>query len=90
MPRELDLLVVSIGGAGDAYPVLAMAIKLKEKGHRVRFVANARFEPLAVGHGLDFIGFPRSERLMVFGSLPVGPRDPRNGHTFLAVPILVP
>jgi hypothetical protein len=41
----LDFLVVSLGCAGDTYPILAAAIELRNRGHRVRFVGNSRFAP---------------------------------------------
>ncbi len=61
MPSGLDFLVVSLGGAGDTYPLLAAAVELRNRGHRVRFAGNSRFAPLAAGLGLDFIGYQRPE-----------------------------
>jgi rhamnosyltransferase subunit B len=57
----LDFLVVSLGGTGDTYPLLAVAIALRNRGHRVRFVANTRFAPMASNAHLDFIGYERRE-----------------------------
>jgi rhamnosyltransferase subunit B len=61
MPSGLDFFVVSLGGAGDTYPIMAAAIELRNRGHRVRFVGNTRFEPLAASAHLDFIAYQRPE-----------------------------
>ncbi len=57
MSGGLDFLVVSLGGTGDTYPVLAAAIELQNRGHRVRFVGNSRFASLAASLRIEFIGY---------------------------------
>jgi rhamnosyltransferase subunit B len=64
VPSELDFLVVSLGGAGDTYPILAAAIELRNRGHRVRFVGNSRFAPLAASFHLDFVGYQGPEPIL--------------------------
>ena len=61
MPSELDFLVVSLGGPGDTYPLFAAALELRKRGHRVRFVGNWGFAPLAASFHIDFIGYERPE-----------------------------
>jgi UDP:flavonoid glycosyltransferase YjiC (YdhE family) len=70
VPSELDFLVVSLGGAGDTYPILAAAIELRDRGHRVRFVGNTRFAPLAASFHLDFVGYQRPEPILEKPLLP--------------------
>lgn len=50
-PREVPgvavrVLVVSIGSAGDVHPFMAIALRLRERGHIVSFVTNPYFAPL--------------------------------------------
>ena len=61
MPSEFDFLVVSLGGPGDTYPLVAAALELRKRGHRVRFVGNSGFAPLAASFCLDFIGYKRPD-----------------------------
>ncbi len=56
--EPLNLLVVSFGGPGDVYPMLGFATALRDRGHRVRFSANAHYAALAEHYGLEFIGSP--------------------------------
>jgi UDP:flavonoid glycosyltransferase YjiC (YdhE family) len=40
------MLVVAIGSMGDLHPMAALALALRDRGHRVRFVTYPKFEPL--------------------------------------------
>jgi rhamnosyltransferase subunit B len=59
----LNVLVISFGGGGDIHPMAALSRALFERGHRVCFVSNPYFEPLARKLGLDFAGYGSAERL---------------------------
>ena len=52
----MNMLVIGLGSAGDVHPMAGMAVALSRRGHRVRLVAWAGFEPLARRAGLEFIG----------------------------------
>src|SRR5205814_4308139 len=49
------ILVFAEGSGGDVYPNIAIGKALRERGHRVRFIANSYFEAPVVNAGLDFI-----------------------------------
>jgi rhamnosyltransferase subunit B len=51
-------VVVTIGSAGDLFPFMAMALALREAGHRVSFLAPEQHEPYVADSGLQFIGLP--------------------------------
>jgi rhamnosyltransferase subunit B len=51
-------IVITIGSAGDLFPFMAMALTLRERGHRVSFLAPGQHEPYVCGTGLDFTGLP--------------------------------
>jgi rhamnosyltransferase subunit B len=53
----MHALVIAIGSHGDVHPMLGIATALRERGHRVTFVASGYFEALARGAGFaDFVG----------------------------------
>jgi rhamnosyltransferase subunit B len=51
-------VVVTIGSAGDLFPFMAMALALRDVGHRVSFLAPEQHEPYVRGTGLPFVGLP--------------------------------
>jgi rhamnosyltransferase subunit B len=51
----LDVLLPTLGSAGDIYPVLALGRALVVRGHRAVVVANDHYQDLAAAMGLDFI-----------------------------------
>ena len=51
----LDVLLPTLGSAGDIYPVLALGRALVVRGHRAVVVANDHYQGLAAAMGLDFI-----------------------------------
>lgn len=50
-----NILIVTIGSAGDVYPFLALAVGLKHRGHHVTLVTSMYFEDLIQNEGIDFI-----------------------------------
>jgi rhamnosyltransferase subunit B len=55
---RMHLVVVTIGSAGDLFPFLWMAKALRERGHRVDFLAPVQHEPYVAQAGLPFHGLP--------------------------------
>lgn len=51
-------MVVSIGSAGDLFPMLALALALRGAGHRVSFLAPHLHEPIVAPTGLAFHPLP--------------------------------
>jgi len=51
----LDVLLPTIGSAGDVHPVIGLGIGLKKRGHRVTVITNSFFEEQIRHAGLDFI-----------------------------------
>jgi vancomycin aglycone glucosyltransferase len=50
----MRFLVSTIGSRGEAQPVTALAVRLKELGNEVKVVAPPDFEDLVTGNGIDF------------------------------------
>jgi sterol 3beta-glucosyltransferase len=48
------IVVLTAGSTGDVEPFAALAARLAGRGHRVTFAADAGFERLAPGHGVEF------------------------------------
>jgi rhamnosyltransferase subunit B len=63
MERSMDLLLVTLGSAGDVHPVLGIGRALKARGHAVSLVAGERFAHFAASEGLGFIGLPNPKTL---------------------------
>jgi rhamnosyltransferase subunit B len=55
---RIHFVIVTIGSAGDLFPFMAMALALRERGHRVSFLAPEQHEPYVAGSGLPFVGLP--------------------------------
>jgi rhamnosyltransferase subunit B len=53
--RALDVLLPTIGSAGDVHPVVALALALKARGHRATIVTNPFFQELIESRGLGFL-----------------------------------
>jgi rhamnosyltransferase subunit B len=54
----IHFVVVTMGSAGDLFPFMAMALALRDAGHRVSFLAPGQHEPFVAGTGLPFFGLP--------------------------------
>lgn len=48
-------LLITVGSRGDVQPYLALARGLTTAGHQPVVAAPRRFQPLAAGHGVDFV-----------------------------------
>ena len=53
----MDVLLVTLGTAGDVHPFLALGCELKRRGHQVTLVSNPYFQSWAESLGLGFEGF---------------------------------
>ncbi len=56
----MRIALFTIGGRGDTQPFVALAVRLKQEGHRVTLVARPDFADLAADYGVDFapLGHP--------------------------------
>jgi rhamnosyltransferase subunit B len=52
----MDILLVTLGTAGDVHPFVALGTELKRRKHRVILVTNEYFRPVAERMGLEFEG----------------------------------
>lgn len=52
---RLEVLLPTLGSAGDVHPVLAIGMALKDRGHRTTVVTNEVFEEQVRDSGLEFI-----------------------------------
>jgi UDP:flavonoid glycosyltransferase YjiC (YdhE family) len=55
MLDRLDILLPTIGSAGDVHPVIALGTALRERGHHAAVVTNQYFEQQVRDAGLDFV-----------------------------------
>jgi rhamnosyltransferase subunit B len=53
--RVLDVLLPTIGSAGDVHPVVALGLALTSRGHRVTIVTNPFFQELIESRDLGFL-----------------------------------
>lgn len=60
----MHVLMFAMGSAGDIHPFAGIGQALRKRGHRVTFVANSYFEPVALESGLEFIGSGSSEEYL--------------------------
>jgi rhamnosyltransferase subunit B len=54
-PGPLDILLPTIGSAGDVHPVIELGMELKRRGHQAAVVTNEFFEQQIRDAGLDFV-----------------------------------
>ncbi len=57
MPRAVprpDTVLLACGTRGDVQPFVALALRMRDVGHRVRLATHAVFRTLAAGRGLEF------------------------------------
>lgn len=79
----MDVLLVTLGTAGDVHPFVALGCALKQRGHRVRLVTNEAFKPVADRSGLSFVGIGSEEHYRSVLE------DPDVWHPTRGFPILV-
>jgi UDP:flavonoid glycosyltransferase YjiC (YdhE family) len=60
MQHRLDVLLAAAGSRGDAYPMIALAARLRARGHRARVAAAPDYEGLASRVGVPFVPTGRS------------------------------
>lgn len=53
--RPLEVLLPTIGSAGDVHPVVALGIALQRRGHRAIILTNPLFQELIEGQGVGFL-----------------------------------
>ena len=51
----LNVLLPTLGSAGDVHPVIALGLALKARMHRATIITNPMFQPLIEKHGLEFL-----------------------------------
>lgn len=51
----LNILLPTIGSAGDVHPVIALAVALQQRGHRATVLTNPFFQELIEAQGLGFL-----------------------------------
>ena len=56
----MRITLFTIGGRGDTQPFVALAVRLRQEGHRVTLAARPDFADLAADYGVDFapLGHP--------------------------------
>ena len=62
MTRKLNILLATIGSAGDVHPVVALALALKARGHRATVITNPFFQELIEEQGLKFLALGTIEQ----------------------------
>jgi UDP:flavonoid glycosyltransferase YjiC (YdhE family) len=60
--------VATLGSLGDVFPLLALALELRARGHRVRLATTSNHEALVRGAGVDFLELraPEDRRQALF------------------------
>ena len=53
--KPLQVLLPTLGSAGDVHPVIGLALKLQARGHRATILTNPIFQPLIEKQGLGFL-----------------------------------
>jgi rhamnosyltransferase subunit B len=53
--RALDVILPTVGSAGDVHPVVALGIALQSRGHRATVITNPFFQELIEAQGLRFL-----------------------------------
>ena len=57
----MKYVLTPIGSAGDVFPFLGLALRLRDRGHQVSMITNGHFQPLIEGHGIPFDAFGTDE-----------------------------
>ena len=85
----LDVLLPTIGSAGDVHPVIALGIALQKRGHRATVITNPFFEQQVRDSGLDFAAMGSTDDVE---KIILDPRlwHPIKGFSFLAGAVIVP
>ena len=79
----MTVVVAALGSAGDVHPNVALAVALRQRGHRVLLVAASVFESLARRAGLEFVGLGTDSDFL--GTI----HDPALWHPYRAFSVVV-
>ena len=84
-----DILLCTIGSAGDVYPFLGIGQGLQRRGYRVTFITSQFFETQARDAGLGFFGLGDAEN---YQSIIQNPDlwDPQKGFSVFAKNVVLP
>jgi UDP:flavonoid glycosyltransferase YjiC (YdhE family) len=61
MQTGLNILLATVGSAGDVHPFVGLGVELKRRGHRVTLITSGAFENLARKAGLEFKAYLSAE-----------------------------
>jgi rhamnosyltransferase subunit B len=88
-PKPLNVLLVTVGSAGDVHPFIALGLALRARGHRATILSNPYFQPLIEQQGLGFVPLGTIED---FESALDDPNlwHPRRGFKVVAQRMMVP
>jgi rhamnosyltransferase subunit B len=53
--NALDILLPTVGSAGDVHPIVALGLALQARGHRATIITNPLFQELIEAQGLGFL-----------------------------------
>jgi len=85
----LDILLCTIGSAGDVYPFIGIGQGLQKRGYRVTLITSQFFETQARDAGLEFFGVGIAED---YHSIIQNPDlwDPEKGFKVFANSVVLP
>jgi len=88
-PGSLNILLATLGSAGDVHPMVSLGIALKQRGHRATLITNEIFGDSVRAAGLDFIGMGTAAEAREIMS---DPRlwQPNRGYQCVAERVIVP
>ena len=66
----MNILMTTLGSYGDVYPNVGLAVKLKQRGHRVTLFTNPFYAELARKYDVDFIPIGTLEQYEQFANHP--------------------
>lgn len=66
----MNIVLITVGSAGDVHPFVGIGIALKERGHRVTVATNDYFEPVVREAELEFVGISPRETYLSMQSNP--------------------
>jgi rhamnosyltransferase subunit B len=88
-PKPLNVLLVTVGSAGDVHPFIALGLALRARGHRATVLTNPFFQSLVEQQGLGFVPLGTTKD---FESALDDPNlwHPRRGFKVVAQRMMVP
>jgi rhamnosyltransferase subunit B len=84
-----DILLCTLGSAGDVFPFIGVGLGLSQRGYRVTLITSQFFETAAGDAGLEFLGLGSRED---YQSIIENPDlwDPRSGFRVFAESVVLP